>query len=94
VGPRRDPAVAGIVGYSGSLADGADLAGEARTRPPILLVHGDADPMIPVDAFHQASAALTRLGFAVEGHVSSGLGHGIDAAGLQLGGAFLARVLR
>ena len=94
VAPRRDPALAGIVGYSGALADGAELAAEARTRPPILLVHGDADPMIPVAAFHHARAALTRLGFAVEGHISPGLGHSIDAVGLQLGGAFLARVLK
>ncbi len=94
VGVRRAHVLAGIVGYSGMLADGAELAGEARTRPPILLVHGDADPMIPIAAFHHAKAALTRLGFMVDSHVSPGLGHSIDDAGLRLGGAFLARVLK
>jgi phospholipase/carboxylesterase len=49
--------------------------------------------MIPITAFHQAKAALAQNGFAVESHVSPGLGHSIDQAGLQLGGAFLARVL-
>jgi phospholipase/carboxylesterase len=93
VGPRRRRTLAGIVGYSGMLADPAGLADPALTRPPILLIHGDSDPMIPVAAFHQAKAALTRNGFAVESHVSPGLGHSIDAAGLRLGGAFLARVL-
>ena len=93
VGPRRQSALAGFVGYSGMLADGAELAAEARTRPPILLVHGDADPMIPVAAFHHARAALARLGFEVESHVSPGLGHSIDEAGLRLGGRFLAGVL-
>ena len=92
VGPRREPALAGIIGYSGRLADEAGLAG-ARSKPPILLVHGDADPMIPIAAFHQANAALTRHGFTVESHVSRGLAHSIDPAGLQLGGAFLRRVL-
>ena len=94
VGVRRERPLAGIVGYSGMLADGAELAGEARTKPPILLVHGDADPMIPIAAFHHAKAALARFGFAVESHVSPGLGHSIDAAGLELGGRFLARVLK
>ena len=93
VGPRRPRTLAGIVGYSGMLATEAGLADPAITRPPILLIHGDADPMIPVAAFHQAEAALVRDGFAVESHVSPGLGHSIDLAGLQLGGQFLAKVL-
>jgi phospholipase/carboxylesterase len=93
VGPRRPRRLAGIVGYSGMLADPAGLADPAMTKPPILLIHGDEDPMIPVAAFHAAKAALTRNGFAVEDHVSPGLGHSIDLAGLQLGGRFLARVL-
>ena len=93
VGPRRERPLAGIVGYSGMLADEAGLATEALTKPPILLVHGGADPMIPVAAFHQAMEALKRLQFAVEGHVSPGLGHSIDETGLQLGGRFLAKAL-
>jgi phospholipase/carboxylesterase len=93
VGPRRPKPLAGIVGYSGMLADEAALAEPSTTRPPILLVHGDADPMIPIAAFHQAEASLTANGFEVESHVSRGLGHSIDMPGLQLGGAFLARVL-
>jgi phospholipase/carboxylesterase len=93
VGPRRRPALAGIVGYSGMLADEAALAGPDITRPPILLIHGDADPMIPISAFHQTETALKRNGFSVEGHVSPEVGHTIDLPGLQLGGQFLARVL-
>jgi len=92
VGPRRRNVLAGVVGYSGMLADEAALA-DSITRPPILLVHGDADPMIPINAFHQAQASLTANGFEVESHVSRGLGHSIDLPGLQLGGRFLARVL-
>jgi phospholipase/carboxylesterase len=93
VGPRRRRPLAGIVGYSGMLADEAGLAAPSLSRPPILLIHGDADPMIPVAAFHQAKTALVRNGFAVESHVSPGVGHSIDMSGLQLGGEFLARVL-
>jgi phospholipase/carboxylesterase len=66
---------------------------DLRTRPPVLLVHGDADPMVPVAAFHNTEAALRRLGFQLSTHVSSGLGHSIDMDGLRLGGAFLSKVL-
>jgi len=93
VGPRRPHRLAGIVGYSGMLADEAGLAAPGVTRPPILLIHGDADPMIPVAALHRAEDALARNGFEVESHISPGLGHSIDLAGLQLGERFLARVL-
>jgi phospholipase/carboxylesterase len=93
VGPHRRRPLAGIVGYSGMLADEAGLADPGVTRPPILLIHGDADPMIPISAFHQAQAALVRNGFVVESYVAPGVGHSIDMAGLQLGGAFLAKVL-
>ena len=93
VGPRRPRPLAGIVGYSGMLADEASVAEPTLTRPPILLIHGDADPMIPVGALHQARTALVGNGFEVESHISPGLGHSIDLPGLQLGGRFLARVL-
>ncbi len=93
VGPRRRSPLAGILGYSGMLADEAALAEPSITRPPILLIHGDADPMIPAAALHRAKAALVQNGFEVESHISPGVGHSIDMDGLQLGGAFLARVL-
>ena len=91
VAPRRARQLAGLVGYSGAMIDTA--AAEIRTRPPVLLVHGDADPMVPFAAFERTEAALRTLGFDLTTHVSPGLGHSIDAPGLQLGGAFLARVL-
>lgn len=90
VGPRRAKALAGIVGYSGMLADPEALAAEAVTKPPVLLIHGSADPTLPVAAMHQAKAALEALDFEVAAHVSQGLGHSIDAGGLRLGAEFLA----
>jgi phospholipase/carboxylesterase len=93
VGPRREHALAGIVGYSGMLADPLALATEMRTKPPILLVHGDADTVLPVASIHQAQAALEPLGFEVATHISRGLGHSVDEAGLTLGREFLAKRL-
>ena len=93
VGPRRAGVLAGIVGYSGMLANPGALDDETVRKPPVLLVHGDADPMVPIAAFQRTRDALTRHGFPVETHVSAGLGHSIDAAGLTLGERFLKRVL-
>jgi phospholipase/carboxylesterase len=93
VGPRRAAACAGIVGYSGALVGADSLAGEAVSRPPVLLVHGEADPVVPVGALATAVRGLEGAGFSVEHHICRGLGHGIDPAGIQLGGRFLAQVL-
>lgn len=93
VGPRRAMTPAGIVGFSGMLADPDALATEAVTKPPILLVHGDRDDVLPVSALHQAQNRLQALDFEVASYVSPGLGHSIDELGLRLGGDFLVRHL-
>jgi phospholipase/carboxylesterase len=91
VGPRRAGRIAGIVGYSGFLAGAGHFATEARQAPPVLLVHGEADPLIPVAALHAATPVLGAAGLAVEWHIAKGLGHGIDSDGLKLGLDFLKR---
>ncbi len=89
VGLRRAKPCAGIVGYSGALIGADALGQEIRARPPVLLVHGDADEVVPPQALPQAVRALESAGVAVASLVSPGLGHGIDEAGLRRGGAFL-----
>jgi phospholipase/carboxylesterase len=93
VGPRRAKALAGIVGYSGALIGAETLAEDIRTRPPVLLVHGDADEIVPPQAFPLAVAGLRSAGVAVEELICPGVGHSIDEAGLRRGGEFLRRVL-
>src|SRR5215203_2123693 len=96
VGLRRAEAPAAIVGYSGLLVweEGAGpdgLKAQMRARPPILLAHGDQDEVIPLDALFLSAEALAAADAPCEWHLSLGVGHGIDAAGLRHGGLFLAR---
>ena len=92
VGLRR-PALAAILGYSGLLAMPESLASEIKCRPPVLLVHGDADMTLPVEASYAAAEVLGAAGVPVQFHTCEGLGHGIDQAGLAEGGKFLAAAL-
>jgi phospholipase/carboxylesterase len=89
VGLKRHPPPAAIVGYSGALATVEALPKDPGTAPAILLVHGDMDKVIPLDAMLIAREQLAQAGLPVEWHVAEGIGHGIDAQGLHLGGAFL-----
>lgn len=93
VGPRRQSRIAGIVGYSGLLAGPERLAEEMKNAPPVLLVHGELDSVIPAMALNAATRALGEADFAVEWHICRGLQHGIDPEGLRLGAQFLGRVL-
>ncbi|TXL70803.1 phospholipase [Vineibacter terrae] len=93
IGLRRERPVAGIVGFSGVLAGMESLQDEIRSRPPVLLVHGDADELIPVQLMDRTEKALKASGVPVESHVARGVGHGIDQTGLQLCARFLLHVL-
>lgn len=92
VAPRRAEPVACIVGFSGRLVEGSDPA-ELRVRPPVLLVHGDADPMIPVSELSVAETGLRAAGFDVTSHISQGIGHGIAPDGVALAIKFMRRHL-
>lgn len=93
VGLRRASAPAGIVAYSGLLAGPEHLA-QTPARPPVLLVHGETDDLIPVEALHTAREALAATGLPVEWHVRPGLGHGIDPEAQWMAGTFIVQVLR
>jgi phospholipase/carboxylesterase len=95
-GLRRAVAPAGIVGFSGMLVAPEQLEPESfmaeiKSRPPVLLVHGDQDQVIPVQALMHAAQGLAALDVPAEWHVSPGIGHGIDQEGLRHGAEFLAR---
>lgn len=91
VGLHRKTKPAAIIGYSGLLAGEPPALGP--DAPPILLVHGDSDPMIPPEALFFSAGALGAAGAAVQWHISAQTGHGIAPDGLMLGGVFLAMAL-
>lgn len=90
VGPRREDELAGIVGFSGRLLAPELLADEVQSKPPILLIHGDQDDVVPVQSLPQAAEALQEAGFKeVFAHVMEGTGHGIAPDGLGVALAFV-----
>jgi len=90
---RRSKPCAALVGYSGALVGTDDLPEEISSRPPILLVHGEMDEIVPVRALPAAVAVLKANRVPVESDTRPALGHGIDERGLELGLSFLTRHL-
>ena len=91
--PRRAAQLAGVVGMSGGLITAGTLEAEAKSRPPVILIHGDADQVVDPVETAEAGKAFAALGFEVEAHILPGLGHGIDYRALDLAAGFIERVL-
>ncbi|MFN7052249.1 MAG: alpha/beta hydrolase [Gemmobacter sp.] len=89
IAPRRDKAIAGVVAFSGRLLAPETLVAEAKVKPPVLILHGDADEVVPFEDMGRAGNALVAAGFETYGHVMKGTGHGIAPDGLQVALSFL-----
>jgi phospholipase/carboxylesterase len=93
VGLRRERELTGILGYSGRLIAPELLAGELRSRPRTLLIHGTEDQLVPFASLAHAEAALKQAGVPVETLACPGIEHSISPEGLERGGRFLHEVL-
>ena len=90
VAPRREDALAGVVAFSGRLLRPEVLGDEVVSRPPVMLIHGDADDVVPIQSLPAAAQALQDAGWTeVFAHVMKGTAHGIAPDGLSVALAFL-----
>ncbi|MDF1770101.1 phospholipase [Maricaulis sp.] len=92
-GLRRERPVAGIMGFSGALPGGGRLKEEMRSRPPIMLVHGDQDDVLPLGFMFDALENLAAAGHGAQWHISQGLPHSIGEDGLDIGRQFIGNAL-
>ena len=93
VGPRRPRPMAAMLGFSGALIGAESLAAEVRSRPPVMLIHGDADDVVPVEALLDATAGLQSAEIPVQWVIRPNLPHSIDPEGIAYGGRFLREML-
>lgn len=91
--PRREKQLAGLVGFSGALLGEAAFAAELKSRPPVALVHGTADPVVPIEASRLAKGTLEANGIEVTLTERPNLQHGIDEEGLGIAITFLGKYL-
>ena len=90
---RRPTPCAAIIGFSGAVVGSATFGKEITTRPPVCLIHGEEDAIVPFAALPDAEAALLAGNVPVEAHALSGLGHGIDLRGIDAARAFLQKIV-
>ena len=90
---RRKVAISGIVGFSGRLIGKSELAEEITCHPPVVLINGDKDDLVPVEEQPEAIEKLRASGVKVEGIIRPNLGHSIDVEGIQIACNFLKECL-
>lgn len=88
---RRAPAMAAFVGFSGALIGEETLTQEVAAKPPICLIHGQMDDVVPYAAMGHASHALKQSGIMHETHSRPGIGHSIDLEGIRIAAGFLQK---
>lgn len=93
VAPRRRDRIAGVVGFSGRLLEPEHLADEIVSKPPILLLHGDEDNVVPPESLPEAAEVLQAAGIDVFAHIMKDTGHGIAPDGLNVALAFIREQL-
>jgi phospholipase/carboxylesterase len=93
VGLKRQKPLAAIVSFSGLFHGGETFAGEIGSRPPVLMIHGDADPVAPISGMMAMREFLKAEGVAVKTMRRPGLGHEMDDDGIIAAGDFLTAQL-
>jgi len=90
---RRTPPIAAMVGFSGALIGAETLPTEIVARPPVCLIHGESDDVVPFAAMKHAADSLKSHGVSVESYPRPFLGHSIDMEGIQIAAKFLKGVM-
>jgi phospholipase/carboxylesterase len=90
-GLRRAEAPRAILAFSGALIAPETLPAEAKNQAPVLLGHGEADPVVPAFLSRDAAAALQALSIPVQTVFSPALEHSIDNLILDAGAVFLRK---
>lgn len=91
---RAKEKVAGIVSYSGRLILPTTLNDKINSKPPICLIHGTKDIVVPFDNMTFAVKILEELQIPFEAYAIEGLEHQIDSKGIRLAKKFLEKILK
>jgi phospholipase/carboxylesterase len=89
VGLRRAKPLACILAFSGALHDNEALVRELGAPTPVLFIHGDEDPVIPIEAMRATRNALKPFNVPTKALRRPGLGHAMDDDGVVVAGDFL-----
>lgn len=91
---RRAKRLAGVVSCSGMLVSPDSLSSKLKSSPPVSLIHGMQDEVVPFAALDLSRKALENNGIVVDVLSEPGLGHSISRKGIEFGAKALRSYLQ
>ena len=92
-GIKRKDRINSIIGYSGKIINTDHLAKNINSKPNILLMHGDLDQVVTIEAFLEAKNFFANNNYPIESKIFKNCEHRIPTEGSSLGLQFIKKQL-
>ncbi len=90
-GIKRKDCINSIIGYSGKIINTDHLAKNINSKPNILLMHGDLDQVVTIEAFLEAKNFFSNNNYPIETKIFKNCEHRIPTEGSSLGLQFIKK---
>ena len=90
-GIKRKDGINSIIGYSGKIINTDHLSKNVNSRPSIILMHGDQDQVVTIDAFLEAKDFFGKNNYSIESKIFENCEHRIPTEGSSLGLQFIKK---
>jgi len=81
--PRRENPINSIIAISGALINPTALKDNIKSKPEVLLIHGEEDQIVPFAAFNGTLQHLKSQGINCDSFIMEKTGHNINPPALQ-----------
>ena len=92
-GLKREDEINSVIGYSGKIIDTKHIENNIKSRPDIILMHGDKDEVVPVSFLLEAKELFSRMNFKIQTKIFRDCEHRIPQEGSSLGLEFIKKKL-
>ena len=93
IGLRQSERLAAILGYSGIILGESEIPEQCKSKPPIMMIHGSQDDLIPVEALEHTISILNKNNIIHDSRIINNLGHGINDEAIKIGRDFLTKYI-
>ena len=90
-GIKRKDKISSIIGYSGKIIDTEHLSKNINSRPNVILMHGDNDQVVTIEAFLESKDFFGRNNYTIETKIFKNCEHRIPREGSSLGLQFIKK---
>ena len=92
-GLKREDKINSIIGYSGKIIDTNHIKNNLKSRPNVILMHGDKDEVVPVSFLLEAKELFNTINYNVKTKIFKNCEHRIPQEGSSLGLEFIKKQL-